>query len=290
MRLRLALALPLLLLAACGGEVEAVSRRPGKTVVLTFDDSATSQLTTVVPVLESVGFGATFFVCPRFREEHGNAYLDWEGMAELHRRGFEVGNHSWGHLAFNYPECCRHLREDTAMMETRLASVGVPKPVSFAWPGDGFGPEALAILEEAGYRFARRGRAPEVAPDMRPVPGPVYVPNVNHPLLVPTTIAVGPEWTLADVRRALATGGEGRVVVFQFHGVPDPVNPQVSISPARFSDWMFWLKREGWRGIALRDLEPYVDRSVTPADPLAKLAWPDPEKVPFGAGGGPPVK
>lgn len=290
MRLPVVLALALSLLAACAKGKETSSLVPAKTVVLTFDDSAADHLATVVPVLEEVGFRATFFVCPRFREEYGGGYLDWDGMAELHRRGFEVGNHSMAHLAFNYPECSRHLAEDLSRMEEQLARVGVPKPVSFAWPGDGFGPDGIAILEKAGYRFARRGRAPEVAPDPRPVPGPIYVPNRNHPLLVPTTIPVGPEWTLADVRRALATGGEGRVVVFQFHGVPDPVNPLVSVSPARFRDWMGWLKREGYRGVALRDLEPWVDRSVTPPDPLAKIAWPDPEKVPFGTGGGPPVR
>ena len=46
---------------------------------------------------------------------------------------------------------------ELALVENELSKAGVPKPVSFAWPGNGFGPEALEILEGRGYRFARRG-------------------------------------------------------------------------------------------------------------------------------------
>jgi hypothetical protein len=46
-------------------------------------------------------------------------------------------------------------------MEHKLAEIGVPNPVSFAWPSSLFGPEAIAQLKVHGYQLARRGTNPE---------------------------------------------------------------------------------------------------------------------------------
>lgn len=273
MRIRLAITLGLgLLSAACGG-----SGIPAKTVVLTFDDAVVNHLTTVAPILEKHGFGATFFVTPRFRQEYGDAYLDWDGIAELSRKGFEIGNHSFGHVGFDMPANLALMPKDLSVMEDRLVRVGVPKPVSFAWPGDVFSPGARAILEDAGYRFARRGIAPDVTDGSLVACGPAYDPKVNDPLLVPTTATVGAAWMLEDFQRAVAKAVPGRAVVIQFHGVPDPLNRVLSVSPRTFARWMDWLDEEGCRVVALRDLDPYVDRANLPDDPLDDRTWPPPE-------------
>src|SRR5690348_15323007 len=89
-------------LSACASQPRGVSPAapstvPDKLVVLTFDDAVRSHYTTVAPLLERYGFGATFFVTefpqPPFSDT--TLYMTWPQMAELSRRGFEVANHTW---------------------------------------------------------------------------------------------------------------------------------------------------------------------------------------------------
>src|SRR5436853_6259956 len=73
---------------------------PDKLVVLTFDDSAKSHYTTVRPILKRYGFGATFFITEGFDfPTNKTDYMTWEQIAELHRDGFEIGNHTGNHAS-----------------------------------------------------------------------------------------------------------------------------------------------------------------------------------------------
>ncbi len=258
--------------AACGVRREGPPRIPPKTVVLTFDDAVRNHLTFVAPLLERLGFSATFFVTAHWMADQEH-YLSFEEVAELHRRGFEIGNHTWSHGGYHRPEAARHLADDTARVDYQLGFFGVPRPTSFAWPGDVFGPESLVELRRLGYRFARRGRSPK-APPAGNHSGPLYDPRRNDPLLVPSTLIVKAGSTLSDFAAAASRAIRGRAVIFQFHGVPDPANPDVSTDPEDFRRFMTYLKEHGYRGIALRDLEPYVDRTHLPRDPLARVRWP----------------
>ena len=68
---------------------------PDKLVVLTFDDSKASHYTVVRPLLKQYGFGATFFITEGFTfRTNKEDYLTWQQIAELHRDGFEIGNHT----------------------------------------------------------------------------------------------------------------------------------------------------------------------------------------------------
>lgn len=57
--------------------------------------------------------------------------------------------------------------------------------------------------------------------------------------------------------------------MLQFHGVPDGEHPWVNTPRARFEEYMAWLHRERYTGIALRDVARYVAESAAPRDPLA---------------------
>ena len=62
-------------------------------VCLTYDDALKTQLDNVVPILDSLGLKATFFVpgfFPRFKEN----LLEWRAVAE---KGNELGNHTLFH-------------------------------------------------------------------------------------------------------------------------------------------------------------------------------------------------
>jgi len=245
---------------------------PAKTVVLTFDDAVKSHLAFVAPLLREHGFGASFFVCHAWMDDTAN-FMSWEDMAALHRMGFEIGNHTWNHGSFNTLESAAELKEELKKVDDALAQVGVPRPVSFAWPGNAFGPEALDVLRKAGYQFARRGMQPE-KPYGEIHLGPLYDPKVHDPLLIPTSADAYPNWTFEHFKRVVDQAVEGKAVILQFHGVPDVAHPWVHTPPEQFEKYMAYLKEGGFRVIALRDLAPYIDGARLPSDPTAQKRYP----------------
>ncbi|MBI2432895.1 MAG: polysaccharide deacetylase family protein [Candidatus Hydrogenedentes bacterium] len=243
----------------------ALAPAPDKTVVLTFDDAVKSHRTFVGPLLKELGFSASFFVTQLWMEDKEN-FMTWQDIAELHQMGFEIGNHTWTHLGLSTAERAKQLPEELRQVEAALAQVGVPKPISFAWPGNAFSAEARDVLKQAGYRFARRGMQPEV-PYGKIIPGPPYEPAKYDPLLVPSTGDAYPEWTLEHFKQVVAQAVGGKIVVVQFHGVPDIAHPWVHTPPERFQEYMRYLKDEGFQVLALRDLARYVDPDRATEDP-----------------------
>ena len=239
---------------------------PDKLVVLTFDDSSASHYAVARPVLKRYGFGATFFITEGFTfPTNKKDYLTWGPIAELHRDGFEIGNHTRDHLGITEKTVPR-LAEQLAVIAARCREQGIPTPVSFAWPGNKFHLAALPVLQQAGIRFARRGGEPEVPYAVGG--GVAYEPGADHPLLIPTTGDARPTWSLENLQRAVAFARDGRIAVLQFHGVPDGEHPWVNTPRERFEEYMAWLHTEGFTVIAMRDLARYVDEKSLPANPL----------------------
>ncbi len=229
--------------------------------VLTFDDAVRSHRTFVAPLLADLGFSATFFVTHRWMADR-ESFMSWEEIAEIAEMGFEIGNHSWSHSNFSVPKNAARLEGELALVENALDKVGVAKPTTFAWCGNRFGPEALSKLRRLGYRFARRGLSPEL--DNRELePGPAYDPLRHDPLLIPTTGNAVPDWSMDLFKRVLDKAADG-IVVLQFHGVPDIAHDWVHTPPERFREYMEELSRQGFRTLALRDLESVV--SSEPVD------------------------
>ena len=71
-----------------------------------------------------------------------------------------VGNHTRDHLSVSEATLGR-LREQVEAINSRCSEFGIPRPTSFAYPGNAIVPDALPILKSLGIRFARRGGAPE---------------------------------------------------------------------------------------------------------------------------------
>ncbi len=252
---------------------------PAKLIVLTFDDSSASHATIAAPVLKRYGFGATFFITEGFTfATNKRDYMTWEQIATLHRDGFEIGNHTRDHLSITEKNVGK-LAEQLAVIAARCREHGIPAPVSFAWPGNRFHVNALPVLQQAGIRFARRGGEPEVPYAVGG--GVAYEPGIDHPLLIPTTGDARPDWSLANLQRAVEKAGDGKICVLQFHGVPDGEHPWVNTPRERFEEYMAWLHHEGFKVIALRDLARYGSEKPTPTEPLTimerrKLALPAP--------------
>lgn len=247
--------------------VAAAPAIPDKLVVLTFDDSSASHHAVARPVLKRYGFGATFFITEGFTfAKNKTDYMTWEQIAELHRDGFEIGNHTRDHLGITEKTVPR-LAEQLEVIAQRCRDHGIPTPISFAWPGNRFHVAALPVLHAAGIRFARRGGEPEVPYAVGG--GVAYEPGADHPLLIPTTGDARPTWSLDNLRRAVAPARAGRIAILQFHGVPDGEHPWVNTPRERFEEYMAWLHAEGFKVIPMRDLARYVDEKALPADPLA---------------------
>lgn len=239
---------------------------PDKLVVLTFDDSSASHYAVARPLLKRYGFGATFFITEGFTFLTNKAdYLTWEQIAELHRDGFEIGNHTRDHLGISEHNVPR-LAEQLEAINRRCREHGIPTPISFAWPGNAFHTNALPVLQQAGIRFARRGGEPEVP--YQEGGGIAYEPGLDHPLLIPTAGDARPDWSLANLKHAVSLARGGKIAVLQFHGVPDGEHPWVNTPTERFEEYLEWLHRERFKVIALRDLARYVDEKVVPANPL----------------------
>ena len=240
---------------------------PDKLVVLTFDDSKASHYTVVRPILKKYGFGATFFITEAFSfRTNKEDYLTWDQIGELHRDGFEIGNHTRDHLAAS-KENLPKLKDQVEAINAQCAAHGVPAPVSFAYPGNAIDPGGIRLLEQLGFRFARRGGAPEYPYEAGN--GVAYEPGRDHPLLLPSAGDARPLWTLENLKRAASQAKNGKIAILQFHGAPDIEHPWVHTPRERFEEYMKYLHDEGFKAIAMRDLAKHVDWRQKPDDPWA---------------------
>ena len=237
------------------GFVRAASKE--KIVVLTFDDAVQSHLDYVAPMLKEKGFGATFFVCNAWMNDTAN-FMSWADVGKLYKMGFEIGNHSWNHAGMNKESEAGRIKENLAKVDSALKANGVPKPVSFGWPGNRYCPAAIKVIRDLGYRFARRGMQPEI-PYGQIAHGPMFNPDVHNRLIIPTSADAYPQWTFDHFKSIIDRAEPGKAIILQFHGVPDIAHPWVHSDPVKFAQFMDYLASTGIKVIALRDLDNYFD-------------------------------
>ena len=212
-----------------------------KTVVLTFDDSCKSHAGFVAPYLKKLGFNATFFITEGFSfHKRKDLYMTWEEIKQLHDDGFEIGNHT--HKHGNVRKMTdKQLIHSLEVIEKQCLKHGIPKPVTFCYPGYATSEKAVAVLKERGYRFARAGgeRASEPAKD--------------NPLLLPQAFDGKPKSTLEQFKAAVDKADENHIPILTFHGVPDIEHPWVNTTVEKFKAYMAYLKEKNFKVIALRD-------------------------------------
>lgn len=235
---------------------------PDRLVVLTFDDSAKSHYTVVRPLLKQYGFGATFFITQGFDfKSNKQDYMTWKEIAALHRDGFEIGNHTENHKGIS-AKTVDQLKSELEGIDAQCKRHGIPRPVSFAYPGNVTTELAFPILRAHGIHFARRGGAPEYP--YKNGRGFAIQPGEDHPLLLPSAGDARPKWTLDNFVLAVNQARDGRIAVLQFHGVPDTAHDWVNTPKAEFEAYMKYLHLNHYRVIALRDLVQYIDPSDWP--------------------------
>jgi peptidoglycan/xylan/chitin deacetylase (PgdA/CDA1 family) len=251
-----------LLLAATAAAQQKV---PDRLVVLTFDDSVKSHYTVARGLLKKYRFGATFFVTEGLNcGTKPEVCMSWEEIRTLHEDGFEIGNHTRDHMAVKANNISK-LEEQLEYIDRKCERIGIPKPVSFAWPGNAIAVEALPVLRKHGILMGRRGGSPEY-PTQTGL-GVAYEPGRDHPYLIPSAGVPRPGWTLETFKEAVNKARDGRIAVIQFHGVPETEHPWVHTTQELFEQYMRYLHESGCQVIALRDLRRFVDIKAAPADP-----------------------
>src|SRR5205085_8400979 len=133
-------ALAVLVLASRALALEPI---PDKLVVLTFDDSAKSHYTVARPILTKYKFGATFFITEGFDfPTNKKDYMTWEEIAQLHKDGFEIGNHTRDHKSVT-EKTLADLPAQLRSINVQCKKHDIPQSTSFAYPGNSITKEAL---------------------------------------------------------------------------------------------------------------------------------------------------
>jgi peptidoglycan-N-acetylglucosamine deacetylase len=218
---------------------------PDKLVVLTFDDAPVTHYTYVAPLLKQYGFGATFYVCefpPNYQDT--TKYMTWRQMQALGNMGFEVANHTHTHAPVGRLSK-EEIANQLAYIENKCDSLGISKPLTFAYPGYSLSPMVLETLQERGYIFARAGGSR------------AYNPQTDHPYLIPSWATT--EKNTDQIMEALQQAKNGQIVVLTIHGVPDYEHPWVTTLPEQFKAYLQYLKDQQYTVISLKALQDYID-------------------------------
>ena len=244
---------------------EAKKPIPDKLVVLTFDDSAKSHFTVVRPLLMQYKFGATFFITEGFDfKSNKKDYMTWKQIKQLHDDGFEIGNHTRDHLGIT-DKNVNKFAEQLEGIEDRCREHGIPRPVTFAWPGNATSLKGFEILAKHKMLFARRGGAPEYP--YKDGKGFAFEPGKDHPYLLPSAGDARPFWKLPNLIQAVQQAKKGKVAILQFHGAPDTAHSWVNTPKENFVAFMKYLAINQYKVIALRDLAEYRQTQRKPEDP-----------------------
>jgi peptidoglycan/xylan/chitin deacetylase (PgdA/CDA1 family) len=213
------------------------------TVVLTFDDAEITHYNNVAPLLLKNGFNATFFVCefPIKNPGEEKEYMNWNQIRELHKKGFEIGNHTGHHknLTKLSPE---DIKKEVGYIDEKCKAFGIPKPISLAYPGNRHDTISQRVIKEMGYQFARAGGAQ------------YYKVNEDSKLAIPSYTVISSDKYKERTMKALQDLKGEDVLVLTFHGVPDVLDPDYSTSIDFLKEILQYLKEKKFKVIAMRNL------------------------------------
>jgi hypothetical protein len=139
---------------------------PPNPIVITFDDGFLGQYSNALPILQSHGFTATFFVCTGLVgwQNAGQHYVSWDQLQQMAADGFWIEDHTVNDDTTNYGQTTAVL--DRLLLSTEQVLVQkLGQPVQFyaysaVWPYPAArqsGPlveNIVPVLEQGGYQLA----------------------------------------------------------------------------------------------------------------------------------------
>lgn len=116
---------------------------------ITFDDGHSSDYELAVPVLQSHGLQARFFITAGWTGQR-SGYMGWNELRAVHEAGHTLGAHGWTHELLTH---CDEKQLKLELVHARLTledKLGCPV-TSMSLPGGRANRRVLAACEKAGY-------------------------------------------------------------------------------------------------------------------------------------------
>ncbi len=124
---------------------------PSKPVMLTFDDGYIDNFEVAAPILQKYGFPATFYI---ITEKVGTPeYMSWDQIAELDRRGMDIGSHTASHLDLTTLSAADLRKELAGSAETLKPKLGHPV-YWLCYPAGKYDADVIKYSREGGYLLA----------------------------------------------------------------------------------------------------------------------------------------
>lgn len=140
---------------------EGKDRLPKRPVIITFDDGLQEAVDNAVPILNSCGFTAVFYITTDFVGEKSSwmipevstefQVIDWPTVIQLDSNGYEVGAHGMTHPhmdAISFEACSKELRGSKEAIEEVLGH----EVRHMAYPHGSFNDDVLKLARETGYQ------------------------------------------------------------------------------------------------------------------------------------------
>jgi peptidoglycan/xylan/chitin deacetylase (PgdA/CDA1 family) len=133
---------------------------PGRPVIITFDDGFQEAVDNAVPILNSCGFTAVFYITTDYMGKKSSwmipetstefQVIDWSTVVQLDSCGYEIGAHSMTHPRLDNiskENCYRELRGSREAIEEVLGH----EVRHMAYPHGSFNDDVLKLTRETGY-------------------------------------------------------------------------------------------------------------------------------------------
>lgn len=217
-------------------------KSPGskKTVVLTFDDGLENQYSVAAPILRRYGFKATLYVGQWIAGIYPDApahCISKEQLQALHDEGYEIANHTMRHPSV--ANCTdEQLHDELGGVEDILVNIGLPRPVTFAYPGGQYCDAAMQVLRDRGYVAARTTEPRATSP------------QTDDPMAIPA-FSVSVSSGMGRFDEAMAALKPNAPVVLLYHGLPSLHHPPCGIEPEDFARQMEILHQQNVRCITM---------------------------------------
>ena len=120
-------------------------------VSLTYDDGLKEHLDLVAPELEKRGFRGSFWIIGKMIGEKDSKHGDrmtYADLQTLHRRGHELGSHTWSHPKLLQFSTLDSVRMEMEKLDSAFLANGLPKPMTMAYPYNGKNEAITRIVEE----------------------------------------------------------------------------------------------------------------------------------------------
>ncbi|MCF8094538.1 MAG: polysaccharide deacetylase family protein [Desulfobacteraceae bacterium] len=161
--------------------ISSEDQLPEKIAVITMDDGYRSIWQHAVPILDEYGYTATVFIPTS--HVGGNNYLTWRQIAELQKKGFEIGNHSHSHEYFlnhSKEKISKKFEADLEKSHELFRRHLNKTPKLYAYPFGEYNPEMIKVLKKYGYLAAAAQKSGVICTESNRFVLPRFPMNVQY--------------------------------------------------------------------------------------------------------------